>query len=172
MDNNNNEDSKHRSSLPVTINLNPGETSQKGVLPATVTIPLGTSMIFSSRCAFFHVLVFMILDSHVNRVGDKISVNIDLRLVDLQNLQKQQQQQQNAEGPDWSSLDPLDRHIRKLERSIDQVSSLTNIFLFCCCYFTQYIEFRNYQKFTQKNPRLNVDGLIVVVSDGNSSSYR
>jgi len=99
MDNNNNEDSKHRSSLPVTINLNPGETSQKGVLPATVTIPL---------------------DSHVNRVGDKISVNIDLRLVDLQNLQKQQQQQQNAEGPDWSSLDPLDRHIRKLERSIDQ----------------------------------------------------
>lgn len=48
-------------------------------------------------------------------------MNIDLRLVDLQNLQKQQQQ--NAEVPDWSGLDPLDRHIRKLERSIDQVSN-------------------------------------------------
>ncbi|CAF4610458.1 unnamed protein product, partial [Rotaria magnacalcarata] len=89
---------QHRSSLPVTINLNPGDKSQTGNLPATVTIPL---------------------DSHVSRVGDKISVNIDLRLVDLQNI-KQQQQQQNNEHPDWSGLDPLDRHIRKLERSIDQ----------------------------------------------------
>jgi hypothetical protein len=53
-------------------------------------------------------------------VGDKISVNIDLRLVDLQNLQKQQA----SEHPNWSTMDPLDRHIRKLERSIDQVSSL------------------------------------------------
>ncbi|CAM2698713.1 unnamed protein product [Rotaria socialis] len=90
---------QHRSSLPVTINLNPGDKSQTGNLPATVTIPL---------------------DSHVSRVGDKISVNIDLRLVDLQNIKQQQQQQQNNEHPDWSGLDPLDRHIRKLERSIDQ----------------------------------------------------
>lgn len=54
-------------------------------------------------------------------MGDKISVNIDLRLVDLQNLKQQQQQQQSNDHPDWSGLDPLDRHIRKLERSIDQV---------------------------------------------------
>lgn len=45
-------------------------------------------------------------------------MNIDLRLVDLQNLKRQQE---NSEHPDWSGLDPLDRHIRKLERSIDQV---------------------------------------------------
>ncbi|CAF3439196.1 unnamed protein product [Rotaria sp. Silwood1] len=86
---------QHRSSLPVTINLNPGDKSQTGNLPASVTIPL---------------------DSHVSRVGDKISVNIDLRLVDLQNIK----QQQNKDHPDWSGLDPLDRHIRKLENSIDQ----------------------------------------------------
>ena len=46
-------------------------------------------------------------------------MNIDLRLVDLQNLKRQQE---NNEHPDYSGLDPLDRHIRKLERSIDQVS--------------------------------------------------
>jgi hypothetical protein len=34
-------DGQHRSSLPVTINLNPGDDSQTGGLPATVTIPLG-----------------------------------------------------------------------------------------------------------------------------------
>ena len=61
-------------------------------------------------------------DSHVNRVGDKISVNIDLRLVDLQNLKlQQQQQQQNPDLEDWHSADPLDRHIRRMERSIDHV---------------------------------------------------
>ena len=46
-------------------------------------------------------------------------MNIDVRLLDLQNM-KQQQQQQNH-GADHSGLDPLDRHIRKLENSIDQV---------------------------------------------------
>lgn len=45
-------------------------------------------------------------------------MNIDLRLVDLQNLKRQQE---NNEHPDWTGLDPLDRHIRKLERSIDHV---------------------------------------------------
>ncbi|CAF4371318.1 unnamed protein product [Rotaria sp. Silwood2] len=94
---------QQRPSLPVTINLNPGDKSQTGNLPASVTIPL---------------------DSHVSRVGDKISVNIDLRLVDLQNIK--QQQQRNSEHPDWSGLDPLDRHIRKLERSIDQSLPQTN----------------------------------------------
>jgi hypothetical protein len=34
-------DTQHRSSLPVTINLNPGDGSQSGNLPASVTIPLG-----------------------------------------------------------------------------------------------------------------------------------
>ncbi|CAF0731987.1 unnamed protein product [Rotaria sordida] len=87
---------QQHSSLPVTINLNPGDKSQTGNLPASVTIPL---------------------DSHVSRVGDKISVNIDLRLVDLQNIKQQQNNH-----PDWSGLDPLDRHIRKLEHSIDQKS--------------------------------------------------
>lgn len=89
---------ERKSSLPVTFNLNPGENTQNGSIPTTVTIPL---------------------DSHINRVGDKISVNIDLRLVDLQNLQ--QQQQQGNEHPHWSSGDPLDRHIRKLERNIEHV---------------------------------------------------
>lgn len=35
-----------QSSLPVTINVNGGENSQSGPLPATVTIPLGTSFYF------------------------------------------------------------------------------------------------------------------------------
>jgi len=91
--------SQRQSSLPVTIHLNTGENSPSGSLPATVMVPL---------------------DSHMNRVGDKISFNIDLRLADLQNL-KQQQQQQGIDPPHWSSGDPLDRHIRKLERNIDQV---------------------------------------------------
>ena len=34
-------DTQHRSSLPVTINLNPGDIPQTGNLPASVTIPLG-----------------------------------------------------------------------------------------------------------------------------------
>lgn len=63
------------------------------------------------------LFIFIFTDSHVSRVGDKISVNIDLRLVDLQNIKQQHQN----DHPDWSGLDPLDRHIRKLERSIDQV---------------------------------------------------
>jgi hypothetical protein len=62
-------------------------------------------------------MMFDSLDSHINRVGDKISVNIDLRLADLQNMQHQQ----TSDHPQWSSLDPLDQHIRKLERNIDQV---------------------------------------------------
>ncbi len=66
---------------------------------------------------------FILIDSHVSRVGDKISVNIDLRLTDLQNIKRQQQN----ERPDWSGLDPLDRHIRKLERSIDQVRIRFNV---------------------------------------------
>jgi hypothetical protein len=65
-------------------------------------------------------MIVLLVDSHINRVGDKISVNIDLSLVDLQNLKRQQQQ--HTDRPDWSGLDPLDRHIRKLEQSIDQVS--------------------------------------------------
>ncbi len=96
---------QRHASLPVTVNLNTGENPQSGVLPATVTIPL---------------------DSHINRVGDKISVNIDLRLVDLQNLQ-QQQQQQGMDHPQWASGDPLDRHIRRLERNIEQVKSNCSI---------------------------------------------
>ncbi|CAF1247358.1 unnamed protein product [Adineta ricciae] len=87
--------SEHQSNLPVTINLNPGNRTQNENLPATVSIPL---------------------DSHITRVGDKISVNIDVRLLDLQNMKQQQQNH----GADHSGLDPLDRHIRKLENSIDQ----------------------------------------------------
>ena len=111
-------DTKHRTSLPVTVNLNPGPGSQTGALPATMTIPLGRERSSPSRQLTIGSLL-LFLDSQVNRVGDKISVNIDLRLVDLQNLKQQQQQ-----NPDWSGLDPLDRHIRKLERSIDQVRGL------------------------------------------------
>ena len=107
---------QRHASLPVTVNLNTGDNSQSGVLPTTVAIPL---------------------DSHINRVGDKISVNIDLRLVDLQNLQQQQQQQhQTVDHPQWASGDPLDRHIRKMERNIEHVKSVCSssidkkIFLF------------------------------------------
>ena len=92
--------SLRHTSLPVTVNLNTSDSSQSGQLPGTVTIPL---------------------DSHINRSGDKISVNIDLRLVDLQNLQ-QQQQQQGMDQPHWTGGDPLERHIRKLERNIEQVN--------------------------------------------------
>ena len=82
-------------SLPITVNLNTGEHPQSGSLPPRVPIPI---------------------NSQVNRDGDKISVNIDLRLVDLQNLQ-----QQGTNHPQWSSGDPLDLHIRRLERNIEQV---------------------------------------------------
>ncbi|UJR37923.1 hypothetical protein I4U23_030609 [Adineta vaga] len=88
-----NHNTDHQANLPITINLNPGNRTQNENGPATVSIPL---------------------DSHVTRVGDKISVNIDVRLLDLQNMK----QQQNY-GADYSGLDPLDRHIRKLENSID-----------------------------------------------------
>ncbi len=60
-------------------------------------------------------------------------MNIDLRLVDLQHLK---QQQQNSDHPDWSGLDPLDRHIRKLERSIDQVRIKINSFISSTDYLT------------------------------------
>ncbi|CAF0864304.1 unnamed protein product [Rotaria sp. Silwood1] len=101
---------QRQSSLPVTINLNTGENSQTESIPATVTIPL---------------------ESHINQDGDKISLNIDLRLVDLQNFKQQQQQQQQqhqqaSDHPQWSNLYPLDRHIRKLERSIDETLPATN----------------------------------------------
>ncbi|CAF4001090.1 unnamed protein product [Rotaria sordida] len=99
---------QRQSSLPVTINLNTGDNSQNESLPATVTIPL---------------------ESHISQDGDKISVNIDLRLVDLQNFkqqQQQQQQQQTSDHPPWSNLYPLDRHIRKLERNIDETLPATN----------------------------------------------
>ncbi len=80
------------------------------------------SLIFIPLYLFVFIIsilyfLFFFTDSNVTRVGDKISVNIDLRLVDLQHLKQKQQN----EHPDWSGLDPLDRHIRKLERSIDQV---------------------------------------------------
>ncbi len=52
-------------------------------------------------------------------------MNIDVRLVDLQNMKLQQ----NNGHPDWSSLDPLDRHIRKLESSIDRVRFIFNLFI-------------------------------------------
>ncbi|CAF1399538.1 unnamed protein product [Didymodactylos carnosus] len=101
--------SQHRPSLPITINLNPNDNPnnkmQSGKLPASVTIPL---------------------DSSVKRDGDHISVNIDLRLVDLQNLKQSTDQQQYSQKPDWSGLDPLDRHIRKLEESIDKSLPATN----------------------------------------------
>ncbi|CAF2559743.1 unnamed protein product [Rotaria sp. Silwood2] len=106
---------QRQSSLPVTINLNTGENSQNGSIPATVTIPL---------------------DGQINNDGDKISLNIDLRLLDLQNLKQQQQQQQQhqhqqqhqstSDHPHWSNLYPLDRHIRKLERSIDETLPATH----------------------------------------------
>ena len=82
-------------SLPITLNLNTGDEFTGA--PGTVAVPI---------------------DSHVSRVGDKISVNIDLRLVDAQSAQ---QQQGMDRPPQWSSGDPLDRHIRKLERNIEQV---------------------------------------------------
>ncbi|CAF0871337.1 unnamed protein product [Adineta steineri] len=85
---------EHHANLPITINLNPGNNSKNENFPATVSIPL---------------------DSHVTRVGDKINVNIDVRLHDLQSMK----QQQNNDRPDYSGLDPLERHIRKLENSID-----------------------------------------------------
>lgn len=91
-----------QTSIPVTVNLNPGEHSQSGSLPTTVTVPV---------------------DSQVNRVGDKISVNIDLRLVDLDNAQQQQQTNSHSQ---WSSGDPLDLHIRKLERNIEQTLPVTS----------------------------------------------
>ncbi len=59
-------------------------------------------------------------------------MNIDLRLVDLQNLKHQQ----NSDHPDWSGLDPLDRHIRKLERSIDQVRMMIDSFICSTDYLT------------------------------------
>lgn len=92
--------SSQQANVPVTVNLNTNEHSQNGSLPATVTIPI---------------------DSQVNRNGDKISVNIDLRVVDLENAQ--QQQQQTTSHPQWSGGDPLDLHIRKLERNIEQVKT-------------------------------------------------
>lgn len=79
----------------------------------------------------FNYYHFLFIDSQITREGDKISVNIDLRLVDLQNLKQQQQQN---ERPDWSGLDPLDRHIRKLERSIDQVRIRFNPSIFSTDY--------------------------------------
>lgn len=82
-------------SLPITVNLNTGDQYSGGAGPMAVPV-----------------------DSHVTRVGDKISVNIDLRLVDAQNSQQQQGMDEN---PQWSGGDPLDRHIRKLERNIEQV---------------------------------------------------
>ena len=106
---------QRQTSLPVTLNLNTGDNSQSGSLPGTVTIPL---------------------DSHINRNGDKISVNIDLRLTDIQNLQ--QQQQQTSDRPQWSGLDPLDRHIRKLERNIDQVRFILLVLLIKIFYFSLY----------------------------------
>lgn len=82
-------------SLPITLNLNTGDEFPNG--SGTMAVPI---------------------DTHVSRVGDKISVNIDLRLVDAQNAQ---QQQGMDHPPQWASGDPLDRHIRKLERNIEQV---------------------------------------------------
>jgi hypothetical protein len=91
------------------------------VFPQLLQFLLVSNIVFLFSLGHCHFLI----ESHVNRVGDKISVNIDLRLVDLQNLQKQQQQRKN-DNPDWSGLDPLDRHIRKLERSIDNVRLVFN----------------------------------------------
>ncbi len=34
-------DTQHRASLPVTINLNPDQSSQNGNLPGSMTIPVG-----------------------------------------------------------------------------------------------------------------------------------
>ncbi|CAM2711010.1 unnamed protein product [Rotaria socialis] len=96
-----------QSSLPVTFNLNTNEKSHSESTSGVMTVPL---------------------DSHITRDGDKISLNIDLRLVDIQNI-RQQQQQQQQQAPDpghWSNFDPLERHIRKLERNIDQSLPTTN----------------------------------------------
>ncbi len=126
-------DPQHRASLPVTINLNPDHNSQSGNHQGSVTIPLGQFSSFFSDSFFYTsyfysfislIIIIIIIfyfffftGSNVTRIGDKISVNIDLRLADLQHLKQKQQN----DHPDWSGLDPLDRHIRKLERSIDQV---------------------------------------------------
>lgn len=71
-------------------------------------------------------------------------MNIDLRLVDLQNLKRQQE---NNEHPDWSGLDPLDRHIRKLERSIDHVCIQLNFVLVTNDRLFHIPQFRNRNRF-------------------------
>jgi len=103
---------QHKSNIPLTVNLNTGNNSQSGSLPATITIPLDSS--------------------HINRIGDKISVNIDLRLADLQNLQQQ------GDHRNWSSGDPLDRHSRRLERNIDEVKLIFLNFRNSNVYFRLY----------------------------------
>lgn len=90
---------------------------------------------FNKYNSIYFYLFFQSIDARVDRDGDRISLNIDLRLADIQNVKQQQQQQQHQHMPDhppWSTFDPLERHIRKMERNIDQVrliitSTITNI---------------------------------------------
>ncbi|CAF0962207.1 unnamed protein product [Adineta ricciae] len=98
--------SSSQSTLPLTINLNTGNQGQISSIPTIVEIPI---------------------DGDMNHNRENLSVDINLRLLDPQNASQQHEhaQQQftdhsNSEQLNWSATDVLDRHIRKMERSIHQ----------------------------------------------------
>jgi hypothetical protein len=110
-----------QTSLPLTINLNTSDNSLNRSLPATVTIPLGKISLFLEE----KETIFVFLDNHINH-GETISVDINLRLIDPEN--RGQQQHRTFDHPNWSGADALERHIRKLERNIDQVRLIFLVF--------------------------------------------
>jgi hypothetical protein len=69
--------------------------------------------------------IFVFLDNHINH-GETISVDINLRLIDPEN--RGQQQHRTFDHPNWSGADALERHIRKMERNIDQVRLIFLVF--------------------------------------------
>ncbi|CAF3767528.1 unnamed protein product [Adineta steineri] len=91
----------HQLTIPLTFHLNSGENTQNESIPATGNIP------------------------YDNHNGDNVSVDINLRVVDRQN--SQQQQQHGSDHPNWSGSDALERHIRKMERSLDQYLPTTHL---------------------------------------------
>ncbi|UJR08318.1 hypothetical protein I4U23_012589 [Adineta vaga] len=94
-----------QTTLPLTINLNTGNQGQFGTIPTIVEIPI---------------------DGDINHMNENLSVDINLRVLDEQNSQQQQHQQQqltdhsSSERTNRTTTDALDRHIRKMERSINQ----------------------------------------------------
>jgi hypothetical protein len=74
------------------------------------------------------MMIVVFADNYMNHAGENVSVDINFRVLDGQNPQQQQVQQYNAQterqGSDRLSrttTDALERHIRKMERSINQV---------------------------------------------------